>query len=100
MNLELSAEDRAFRDEVRAFLKQSLPEYLREAGRNPTSVFADKEHSLAWQRILHARGWVAPAWPKDYGGPGWNVMQPAPGWHQWTAPSGRTYTQEPKRYPA
>lgn len=75
MNLELSAEDRAFRDEVRAFLEQSLPEYLREAGRNPTSVFADKEHSLAWQRILHARGWVAPAWPKDHGGPGWNVMQ-------------------------
>jgi len=75
MNLALSAEDRAFRDEVRAFLDQSLPGYLREAGRNPTSVFTDKEHSLAWQRILHARGWAAPAWPKHYGGPGWSVMQ-------------------------
>ena len=32
--------------------------------------------------------------------PGWNVTQPKPGWHQWTTPSGRTYTQEPKRYPA
>ncbi|WP_187365888.1 DUF222 domain-containing protein [Trebonia kvetii] len=32
--------------------------------------------------------------------PGWNVTQPKPGWHQWSAPSGRTYTQEPKRYPA
>ena len=32
--------------------------------------------------------------------PGWNVTQPEPGWHQWTAPSGRSYTQEPKRYPA
>lgn len=32
--------------------------------------------------------------------PGWNVTQPKPGWHQWTAPSGRTYTQEPKRYPS
>src|SRR3569832_127458 len=75
MNLDLSAEDCAFRDEVRAFLEQSLPAYLREAGRNPTSVFTDKEHSLAWQRILHARGWAAPAWPKDHGGPGWSVMQ-------------------------
>jgi hypothetical protein len=31
---------------------------------------------------------------------GWTVTQPKPGWHQWTTPSGRTYTQAPKRYPA
>jgi hypothetical protein len=31
---------------------------------------------------------------------GWKVTQPKPGWHQWETPSGRTYTQEPKRYPA
>ena len=31
---------------------------------------------------------------------GWTVTQPLPGWHQWTAPSGRTYTQGPMRYPA
>jgi len=31
--------------------------------------------------------------------PGWQVSQPKPGWHQWTAPSGRTYIQGPKRYP-
>jgi len=31
--------------------------------------------------------------------PGWTLTQPKPGWHQWTTPSGRTYTQEPKRYP-
>ena len=30
---------------------------------------------------------------------GWTVTQPRPGWHQWTTPSGRTYTQAPKRYP-
>jgi hypothetical protein len=30
---------------------------------------------------------------------GWNVTQPRPGWHQWETPSGRTYTQGPKRYP-
>jgi hypothetical protein len=32
--------------------------------------------------------------------PGWNVTQPKPGWHQWTTPAGRTYLQEPWRYPA
>ena len=31
--------------------------------------------------------------------PGWKVTQPKPGWHQWETPSGRTYTQEPNRYP-
>jgi hypothetical protein len=32
--------------------------------------------------------------------PGWTVTQPEPGFHEWTTPAGRTYTQEPKRYPA
>ena len=31
---------------------------------------------------------------------GWTVTQPEPGWHQWQTPSGRVYTQGPKRYPA
>jgi hypothetical protein len=31
---------------------------------------------------------------------GWSVTQPRPGWHQWTTPSGRTYTQVPVKYPA
>jgi hypothetical protein len=31
--------------------------------------------------------------------PGWKVTQPKPGYHQWTTPSGRTYTTEPMRYP-
>lgn len=75
MDLELSPEDLAFRDEVRAFLDAELTPDLREAGRRMTSVFCDKDHSLAWQRILHARGWVAPTWPVEYGGPGWSEIQ-------------------------
>jgi hypothetical protein len=31
--------------------------------------------------------------------PGWTVTQPMPGYHQWTTPSGRTFTSEPMRYP-
>lgn len=31
--------------------------------------------------------------------PGWTVTQPRPGYHQWTTPSGRTFTSEPMRYP-
>jgi alkylation response protein AidB-like acyl-CoA dehydrogenase len=75
MHLDLAPEDLAFRDEVRTFLAAALTPKLREVGRRATSVFTDKAHSLAWQRILHAQGWAAPAWPKAYGGPGWNEMQ-------------------------
>jgi len=32
--------------------------------------------------------------------PGWTVTQPRPGFHEWVTPAGRTYTNEPKRYPA
>jgi acyl-CoA dehydrogenase len=75
MNLELSPEDLAFRDTVRAFLHSALTPELREAGRRATSVFIDKRYSLAWQKILHEKGWVAPSWPKEYGGTGWSDMQ-------------------------
>jgi acyl-CoA dehydrogenase len=75
MQLNLSARDLAFRGEVRAFLSESLTPELREAGRLATSVFFDRKHSIPWQKILHAKGWVAPSWPVEYGGTGWDEMQ-------------------------
>src|SRR5579871_3828497 len=75
MDLELDDADVAFRDEVRAFLQAELTDELRTAARRTTSVFTDKRYSLAWQRILHKRGWVAPSWPKEYGGAAWNETQ-------------------------
>ncbi|MFI4975529.1 MAG: acyl-CoA dehydrogenase family protein [Caulobacterales bacterium] len=75
MDLSLTAPERAFQDEVRAFLAQALTPELRVAGRLATSVFMDPKYSLPWQRLLHARGWVAPSWPVEYGGAGWNEMQ-------------------------
>lgn len=77
MNLDLTPDEIAFRTEVRSFLEEALTPELREAGARATSVFMDKRHSLAWQKILHAKGWVAPSWPKQYGGTGWNEMQRA-----------------------
>jgi alkylation response protein AidB-like acyl-CoA dehydrogenase len=65
----------AFRDEVRAFLADALPDDLRRAARLATSVFHDPAVSLLWQRILHARGWTAPDWPAEFGGPGWSEIE-------------------------
>lgn len=75
MNLDLSAQDIEFQEEVRAFLRDNLTPELANAGRLATSVFIEPEFTLPWQRILHAKGWVAPHWPKEYGGTGWDEMQ-------------------------
>src|SRR5580693_6687602 len=75
MDLALSSTDLAFRDEVRAFLDEALTPELRAAGRAVTSAFIEPRHSLPWQRILHARGWVAPSWPREHGGAGFTEMQ-------------------------
>jgi len=77
VDLELTDADLAFRDEVRAFIEANLTPELRRAGERLTSVFCEPRYSLPWQRILNAKGWAAPAWPKEYGGPGWTEVQRA-----------------------
>jgi len=73
MDLNYSTEEAAFRDEVRAWLRASLPQDLREKVENYAHL--SKEDLLRWHRILAQKGWVAPAWPKEWGGTGWNVVQ-------------------------
>lgn len=75
MNISFSPEHERFREEVRTFLDESLTEDLRAAQRLCPGIFLDYEHNIAWHRILHKKGWVAPAWPKEYGGTGWDLMQ-------------------------
>ena len=75
MDLRCSEEDWAFQAEVRDFLDQKLTPELRRAGRLMTSVYADHDASMAWQAILHERGWAAPAWPVEHGGCDWSLTQ-------------------------
>lgn len=73
MDFPLSEEDRAFRDEVRAFLEDSLPpEFAR---RNNLGVEFDREEQVRWMKALSARGWIAPNWPEEAGGTGWTAIQ-------------------------
>lgn len=65
-------EEAAFREEVRAWVCARLTPEIKDATRRATSVFIDAPISLAWQKILHEKGWVAPSWPAQYGGPGWD----------------------------
>ena len=75
MELALNDEDRAFAQEVRAFLDRELSDELRAAGRWMTSVYGDHDASMEWQRRLHARGWAAPNWPKQHRGAEFSVTQ-------------------------
>jgi len=75
MDLSLGPEDRAFQDEVRAFLRDNLTPDLRQAGARTGGAFAEVEAGFRWHRILARRGWSATTWPKEYGGPGWTATQ-------------------------
>ena len=63
MDLTLSAEETAFRDEVRAWLSENNPGPLPPGGDEGRFEFARD-----WQRTLHAGGWAGVSWPKEYGG--------------------------------
>jgi alkylation response protein AidB-like acyl-CoA dehydrogenase len=84
MDLKLSPEDEAFRAEVRTFIADNYPDEMRVT--NPNTDLT-KEQSLLWHRILHHKGWIAPKWPKEYGGTGWSIKQRYI-WEQETALAG------------
>jgi alkylation response protein AidB-like acyl-CoA dehydrogenase len=76
VDLDLAPEDAVFRDELRAWLKSNLP---RTAKRRSVSQSEEPGARLAamkaWQRKLHAAGYVAMGWPREYGGQGATLMQ-------------------------
>lgn len=75
MDLALSPAHDRFREAVRAFLAAKLtPDIKAEAARN-AGIFADGPLARRWHRILYEQGWIAPAWPKEYGGCGWDVVE-------------------------
>ena len=73
MDLNYSTEDLAFRDEVRRWLGENLPADLRDKVVQHRALA--KDDLLRWHRLLAAKGWVAPAWPLEWGGTGWSVVQ-------------------------
>jgi len=73
MDLSYSKEEQAFRAGVLAFLGSELPSELSDKVRNGQAL-AKKDHDR-WHAILNARGWLAPNWPKEFGGAEWNPVQ-------------------------
>ena len=73
IELQLSADDAAFRDEVRDFIRENLaPELKRKVEMGQE---LGKEEIVRWHKTLLKKGWAAPNWPAAFGGPGWSPMQ-------------------------
>ena len=73
-------EQASFRNEVQTLIKSGLPEAYRhgdgdwEKDRKSENA-ADRDAAKQWQDALAAKGWVAPHWPKEYGGAGLSPME-------------------------
>src|SRR5262249_40228619 len=76
-DLSYTLDELAFQREVRTWLKQNVPKPDRRDA-NPVEGAPDKERiarAKAWQRKVHAAGYLAMGWPKEYGGQGADVMR-------------------------
>ncbi|MBE7486258.1 MAG: acyl-CoA dehydrogenase family protein [Polyangiaceae bacterium] len=73
MDLTFSPEELAFRDEVRAWIQSALPPHLKAKA----EMDAEPSHAdvMEWHKILAAKGWAAPHWPKEHGGTGWDAAR-------------------------
>ncbi len=72
MDFRFTPEEEAFRQEVRQFIEQECPPELRGGDANPLERLPAM---VQWRRKLAEKGWLAPAWPKEYGGAGMTIMQ-------------------------
>jgi alkylation response protein AidB-like acyl-CoA dehydrogenase len=72
MDFRLTPEEETFRQEVHDFIEKECPKELRGGG---GTFFSNAGHYLSWRKKIADRGWVAPAWPKEYGGAGMTIMQ-------------------------
>ena len=72
MELRLTSEQRALRDEVRAWLRSVMTPEMEGF---PYSEEEDPPRLRAFNKLLAAKGWIAPAWPKEYGGMGIGAVE-------------------------
>lgn len=75
MDIDLSPEDAAFREEIRSFLRENLPAFVKDGAAASPSVFVEPEIGQAWNAVLNAKGWLGYNWPAEHGGTGWSPFR-------------------------
>jgi alkylation response protein AidB-like acyl-CoA dehydrogenase len=71
LDLTLSPNEQAFRDDLRAWIGENHP------GEEPEGDEAAFEFRREWQRRLYDAGWAGVSWPKEFGGRGASLVEQA-----------------------
>src|SRR3954470_8762561 len=89
MRLELSPEERAFRDEMRTVFPTRVPREIREAVAESRELTRDE--IVTSHRVLNAAGLATPGWLVEWGGRNWTPLQR----HIWHEEMQRACVPEP-----
>lgn len=73
MNIDFTPEELAFRDEVRSFFRDEIPEQIKE--KTTQGLRLSREDQIAYQQALYEKGWAGVNWPVEHGGTGWTAAQ-------------------------
>jgi alkylation response protein AidB-like acyl-CoA dehydrogenase len=73
MDLAFTPEEQAFREEVRAWVRENLPQDIAHKVHNALRL--SRDDMQRWAKILGKKGWLGYGWPQQFGGPGWTAVQ-------------------------
>ncbi|MDY6997985.1 MAG: acyl-CoA dehydrogenase family protein [Actinomycetota bacterium] len=73
MQLALTPEEAAFRDELRTFFRTKIPAEIRERSRKGGEI--NRDDIVTTHKILHEHGLAVPNWPVEWGGKDWTPTQ-------------------------
>jgi alkylation response protein AidB-like acyl-CoA dehydrogenase len=73
MDLSFTPEEQKFREEIRTWVRASLPKEISHKVHNALRL--SRDDMQRWARILGQKGWLGYGWPQQFGGPGWNAIQ-------------------------
>ncbi|WPH15302.1 acyl-CoA dehydrogenase family protein [Variovorax paradoxus] len=73
MDLSFTPEEQKFREEIRAWVRENLPQEISHKVHNALELTRDDLQG--WAKILGKKGWLGYGWPKEFGGPGWTAIQ-------------------------
>jgi alkylation response protein AidB-like acyl-CoA dehydrogenase len=73
MDLSFTPEEQKFREEIRAWVKDNLPQEISHKVHNALELTRDDLQR--WAKILGKKGWLGYGWPTEFGGPGWTAIQ-------------------------
>ncbi|MDM0032972.1 acyl-CoA dehydrogenase family protein [Variovorax sp. J22P271] len=73
MDLSFTPEEQKFREEIRAWVKENLPQDISHKVHNALELTRDDLQR--WAKILGKKGWLGYGWPKEFGGPGWTAVE-------------------------